>query len=221
MLTHHTTTSQGGEHVLRAVEVRQFDVRCADAFGIVRVGANAGRNVEAVHEVRRLEVVPLVSDFGVEDFDNIQLVRTSQRLEGAQLESGTLGVERVRRVDQAALRPDPLHDIRDRQNVRDPLRQVQSDELAGRRPDFFTDNDASTDVAHEYLRQLGEVDAVVIGDAHDIELRRLDALDQLVECGARIARRRRVQMTIEAYPASWGRSRRPGRHQHRKGDYHG
>lgn len=221
VLTHHSTPPQGGKHLSRTVKVRQFDVRSTHSLRIVRVGSNARRKSKALREFDRLEVMRLVRDLGVEYFHNIQLACTRQLLQCAQLESGALGVERVRRVDEASLRPDPLHDLRYGENVRNPLRQIQSDQLAGRSPDLFADDDAGADVANEYLRQLGELDAVVIGNAYDIEMHRLDALDQLIERRARIARRRRVQVTIEAHPANGRRGRRPNRHQrrrHRQGD---
>ncbi len=218
MLAHHTTTPQRGKHFSRTVEVRQFDVGRAHALGVVRVGTNTGCNITALREFDRFAIVPLVAYLGIEDFDDIQLAHTGQRLQYAQVESGSLGVERVRRVDETSLRPDALHDIGYREHVRDAFRQEQSDELAGRRPDLFADDDPSTDIAHEYLRQGGELDAVMISNAHDIEMLRLDAVDELVKCRARIPRRRGVQVTIEAHPTDRRRGRRPNRHQHEEGD---
>lgn len=218
MLTYHSTTPQGGKQLTRTVEVRQFDVSGADPLRVVRVGTNTRRNVKALREFDRLEVVPLVGDLGVEDFDDIQLARTGQCLEHARLEAGALGVERVRRVYETALRPDALHDIRYGENVRDAFGQIQPDELAGRSPDLFADDDARTDVANERLRNFGELNAVMISNTYDIEMHRLDALDHLVKRRARVAGRCGVQVTIETHPTNRGRERRPNRHQHRQGD---
>ena len=218
MLAHHTTSAEGGQHRSRPVEIGHFDVRRANSLRVVCVGPNAGRKIEALHEIDRLQVVRLVGDFGIEDFDDIQMARPCERLQDTQLESGALGVKRVRRVDQTSLRLDPLHDIGHRQNVRNPFGKVQSNELAGGSPNLFADDDASADIPNECLRQLGRLDAMVVGDAYDVELHRLDALDQLIKSRAGIPRRDRVQVTIEAHPAGRSRGRRPNRQQHQEGD---
>jgi hypothetical protein len=45
-------------------------------------------------------------------------------------------------------------------------------------------------------------------------MHRLDTLDQFVKRRARIARRRGMQVTIQAHPTNRWRGWRPNRHQH-------
>jgi hypothetical protein len=59
---------------------------------------------------------------------------------------------------------------------------------------------------------------VMIGDAHHVQLDRLDSLGQLVERGSRVSRHSRVEMTINSHPSGRGGRWRPKRIQQREGD---
>jgi len=77
---------------------------------------------------------------GVEDLDDVHHAGRAQvRQHPAQ--AGAVPVERVRRVDQAALRPDPGHDFGYGEHVRHPFGEEKTDDVAVGRPDLLADDD--------------------------------------------------------------------------------
>src|SRR6185437_13425272 len=125
---------EGGAEAGGVVEVWQGEVGRAHAGGVVGVRAHGGGDAELGGDRRRLVVVRLVLDLGVEDLDDVYAALGAQRGQDPA-DAGPDRVERVRHVHEAALVPDPGDDFGQRQHVRDPLGQVQADDVAGRRPD--------------------------------------------------------------------------------------
>lgn len=203
MLTDDAALAERHQQFGGTIEVRHFDVRRSDAFGIVRVGANAGRQVNAVSKLGRGNVVRLVGDLCVEDLDDIELASYRQRLQHRLPHSGAQRVERVWGVHQTTLLPDTVDHLRDREDVRNPLSEIQPNQLAGRGADLFADDDADPQVTTQH--RLSGLDTVVIGNAHHVQPCRFDPFSQLVERGTRISRRSSVDVTVKANPA--GRSR--------------
>jgi hypothetical protein len=113
------------------------------------MGVRAGRSRQVVlgGEARRAVVVLRAGALGVEDLDHVQGVHLPQPHQALGAQARTRGVERVRRVDQAALCAYPSHRLLQRQDVRDPLRQEQADDLARVRADLLADDDAGADLA--------------------------------------------------------------------------
>jgi len=215
MLANDAALAKRCQQFVGTIEVRHFDVRRTNALGIVSIGAHARRQVEGVREFDRGEVVRVVSNLGVEHFDDIQVARLGQRLQHRPPQSGALGIKRVRRIHQPALRFDALNHLGNREDVRNTLGQEQADQFSRRGADLFADDDPNSKIAIEGLSRL---DGVVVRDAHHIKLCRLHALGQLVQRGARITRGDRVQMTVKTNPAGRGRWWWPNGTQQQEGD---
>jgi len=131
---------QRGQEAGRAVEVGHLQVRRADAGRVMRVRAGPARQ-----GVRgRQGGGPLVRfprrGLGVEDLDDVHGARRAQ-LRQYPAQAGAILVERVRRVDQAALRPDPGDDLGDGEHVGHPFGEKKTDHVAVGRPDLLPDHD--------------------------------------------------------------------------------
>jgi hypothetical protein len=209
--------SEGCQQFRGSIEVRQFDICRTDALRIVRIGADSTRQTELLCEFRRLEIVVLIRDFGIKHFDDVHIAGPCKRLQDWSPHSGALRVERVGRVHQSTLCSDPLDYVGHGQHVRNPLGKKQTDQLSRRGPNLFPNNDPSFEVTHE--RGFRGLDRMMIGDAHHVESHRFHPLDQLVNGGARVTRRQRVQMTIKSNEAGASRRRWPNRiQQQQQGD---
>jgi len=129
-----------GQEAGRAVEAGHLQVGRADAGRVVRVrsgpageGVRRGQGGGPVVRFRR-------GGLGVEDLDDVHHAGRAQvRQHPAQ--AGAVPVERVRRVDQAALRPDPGHDFGYGEHVRHPFGEEKTDDVAVGRPDLLADDD--------------------------------------------------------------------------------
>ena len=216
MLAHHAAPTERSQQLGRAIKIRHFDVRGAYPLRIMRVGANSRRKRIVLREQRCFVVFSLILDLGIEHFDDVQIATLRQRLQHRTAHARTNRIEGMRRVHQAALCADAVHDLRNRQHVRNSLRQKQADQLARWSADLFADDDAHAELAPQ--RGQGGFNAVMIGDTHHIQTFCFNPLGQLVERGARISRRSRVEMTIQTNPAARGWWRRPNGTQQQKGD---
>jgi hypothetical protein len=208
ILSNHSALAERRQHFVGAVEIGHFDIRCPDPFRIVRIGAHGWSNIELLREANGCEVMRRVADFGVEHLDDVQLTRADKSLQHRLSESSAFGIERVRRIHKAALCFDAVDHLRNREDIRNPLRQEQADNLPRRSADFFANDYPDSQFALKGLRRLN---GVVISDAHHVEVHRFDALGNFFQRRARIARGGCVQMTVKAYPSSSGRRRRPNR----------
>jgi hypothetical protein len=185
---------QRGQEAGRAVEVGHLQVGGAHARGVVRVRAcPAGQGIGRGQGESPL-VRCLFCDLGVEDLDDVYGARRAQAGEHPA-QARAERVERVRRVDQAALGPDPGDDLGRRQHVRDPLGQEQADHVAVRGPDLLADDDADAQVA--FCGGHGGRGHVVVGDAHHVEPGLAGAVGQLVEGEYGVAGRDRVQVAVD------------------------
>jgi len=108
-------------------------------------------------------------------------------------------VEWMGHVDDTPLRPDPRHRLRHPDAVGNALAEEQADDLAGARADLLTHHNPAPEIALEGRE--GPGDGVMVGDAHHVEFRPLDADRQLIERGHGIARVHGVQMAIDAHPS--------------------
>jgi hypothetical protein len=215
ILPNHSALSERRQHVDRTVEVRHFDVCGADTLRIVRIGAHARRDTELLREFERGEIIRRVGDLGVEHLDDVQLTRGDKCLQYRLSQSGTFGIEWVWRVHESALRADALNHFANREDVGYSLRQEQADDLSRRSADFFAHDDPDFQIA---TKGLCRVDRVMVSDAHHVEVHRFDALSQLLQRRAGIARGGRMQMTVKPYPAGAGRWWRPNGTKQQKGD---
>ena len=201
ILPDHSALAERPQHLVGIVEIGHFDVRSADALGIVSVRADARSDIELVCEFDRGHVVRRVRDFGVEHFDQVQVTRCDKPLQRCPSQAGAFGIKRVRRVHQATLCFDALDHLAHWQNVRNPLGQKQTDDLASRSADLLSDDHPDSQVP---LESLGGLNRVMVSDAQYIQVDRLDTFSHLFQRGARIARGGRVQMTVKSYPTVGG-----------------
>src|SRR5579864_2690038 len=162
ILSNHSALAEGREHVSRPVEIRDFDVRRADALWVMRIRPHAWSNIETPREFLGSKIQRWVSDFRIKYFDDVQLTCRDKRLQHRHSQSGPFGIKRMRCIHQAALGFDAVNHLGNRQYVRNPLRQEQADNFSGRRADLFANNNANSEVATEGL---GRVDRMMVGDA--------------------------------------------------------
>jgi hypothetical protein len=197
-----------GQEAGRAVEIGHVQVRRADAGRVVRVRAGpAGQGVG-----RREGESPLVRylgfGLGVEDLDDVHGAgRAQARQHPAQ--AGTVRIERVRRVHQAALGPDPGDDRGDREHVRHSFGEKQADDVAVGRPDLLADDDPDAQVPAG--RRYGGRGLVVVGDAHHVQAGLRGPLGQLLQGRHGVAGRDRVQVAVDADQAHRFTAARPAR----------
>ncbi len=166
VLANDAALTQGGQQVGGAVEIWQLNIRGADPLGIVRVGANPGRNVELLTKFERRNIVLLVRNFCVENFDDVEVTACGQRLQHRTSEPGALGIEGVGRIHQTTLGSDTADYFGNWKDVWNPLREEEPDQLARRGPDFFAHDDAHAKVTLK--RGVGRLDGMVVGDAHHV-----------------------------------------------------
>jgi len=207
ILANHSALAERRQHVVRTVKIRHFDVRRADPLRVVGIGAHAWRDIELFREVNRREIMRGLRDFCVEHLDDVQLTRAHERLEDRFSESGALGIKRMRRVHQSTLCFNATDHLGHGQDVRNALGEEQTDDFSRRRANLFADDDANAEIT---LESLCGFNGMVIGDAHRVELDLFHALRKLLQRGARVARRERVQVTVEPNPTSASRRWRPG-----------
>ena len=215
ILSNHSALAESREHVSRTVEIRDFDVRGADALWVVRIRAYAWSNIETPREFFGSKIQGRVGDLRIKYFDHVQLTCRDERLQHRHSQTGPFGIKRMRCIHQATLSFDAVNHLGNRQHVRNPLRQEQADNFSGRGADLFANNNANSEVATEGL---GRVDRMMVRDAHHIEVHRFDAFGQLLQRGPGVARSGRVQMTVEPYPTGAGWRWRPGGNQQQNGD---
>jgi hypothetical protein len=190
-----------GQEAGRAVEVGHLQVRRADAGRVVRVRAGpAGQGVR-----RGQDGGPVVRfrrrGLGVEDLDDVHRAGRAQvRQHPAQ--AGAVRIERVRRVHQAALRPDPGDDLGHGEHVRHPFGEEKADEVAVGSPDLLADDDPDAQVPAG--RRYGGRGLVVVGDAHHVQAGLPGPLGQLLQGGHGIAGRDRVQVAVDTDQAHRG-----------------
>jgi hypothetical protein len=177
MVANDMALAERCQQFVGTIEVRYFDVGRTNALRVVSIGAHAWRQVEVVREFEGGEVVRVVRNLGVEHFDDIQIALVGQRLQHWPPESGALGIKRVRRVHQPALRLDASHHVGNREDVRNSLGKEQADQFSRRGADLFADDDPNSKIATEGPSRLN---GVVVRDAHHIKLCSLHALGQLV-----------------------------------------
>ena len=216
VLPNDTTLTQGRQQFSGTVEVRHLNVGGADALRVVRIRTDPRRQTEALREFDRRDIVVLVRDLRVEDFDDVQVAGSSELLQHRQAQVGALGIEGMWRVHQSTLGFDAMHHVGHRQNVRNTLGQEQADQLSRRRPDLLANDDANSQVTSE--RVLRGRDGVVVRDAHHVEADRFHSLGKLIQRGARIARCKCVQMAIKANHSAGSRWWWPNRIQQQEGD---
>lgn len=206
ILSNHSAAAERHQHGVRTVKIRHFDVRCADTLRIMRIGAHTWSDIELICERDRREVVRGLGNLCVEHLDDVQLLRGDKRLEDRLSQSRALGIKRMRGVHQAALCFDAANHLRNGQDIRNALRQEQTDDLSRGRANLFADDDADAEITTESLCRFNRM---MIGDTHHVEVDLFDALGKFFERRTRVARRDRVQMTVEPNPTSVGRWRRP------------
>jgi len=131
---------ESGQEAGRAVEVGHLQVRRADAGRVVRVRAGPARQGVGRREGESPLVRYLGLGLGVEDLDDVHGAGRAQ-VRQYPAQAGAVLVERVRRVHQAALRPDPGHDLEYGEHVRHPFGQEKTDDVAVGRPDLLADDD--------------------------------------------------------------------------------
>ena len=216
VLTNHATVTERAHQLGGAIEVRQFDVRGADALGIVCVGADPRRQLERSGKLERGQIVGLIGDFRIEYFDDVQVALRGEGLEHWAPQSSPLGIERVRRVDQSSLSLNSSHHFGHRQHVGDPLSQKQPDQFSRGRPNLFANDHTHPKIPSQ--GGLGCLYRVVVSDAHHVKSNGFDAFEELVKGCARIAGRARVHMTIKTNKASGSGWRRPNGIQQQEGD---
>jgi hypothetical protein len=199
---------QRGQEAGRAVEVGHLQVGRADAARVVRVRAGPARQ-----GIRRGQGGGPVVRFGgrglgVEDLDDVHRAGRAQvRQHPAQ--AGAVPVERVRRVDQAALRSDPGHDVGYGEHVRHPFGEEKTDDVAVGRPDLLPHDDPDAEVpAGRRDRGRG---LVVVGDAHHVQAGLHGPLRQFVQGGHGVTGRDRVQVAVDADQAHRFTAGRPAR----------
>jgi len=168
---------QRGQEAGRAVEVGHLQVGRADAGRVVRVRAGPAREGIGRREGSGPLVRYLGFGLGVENLDDVHGPGGAQvRQHPAQ--AGAVLVERVRRVHQAALRPDPGDDVGDGEHVRHPFAEEKADDVAVGRPDLLADDDPDAQVPAG--RGDGGRGLVVVGDAHHVQAFLGGALGQLL-----------------------------------------
>jgi hypothetical protein len=202
VLAGHPRVRQRGQEAGRTVEVGHFQVGRTHAGRVVRVRARPARQAVRGGQGTRPLVRYLIGDLGVEDLDDVHGARPAQAGQH-RAQAGAARVERVRRVHQAALGPDPGDDLGHRQHVGDPLGQEQPDHVAVRRPDLLAHDDADAQVPPG--RRDGGRGHVVVGDAHHIQGGLPGPLGELLQRQHRVPGRDRVQVAVDADPAG-----RPG-----------
>jgi hypothetical protein len=163
----------------------------------VRVRARPAGQAVGRGQRGRLVVQRLVGDLGVEHLDDVHVAPLAQPGQH-RAQARALKVERVRHVDQAALGPDPGHDLGQRQHVGDPLGQEQPDHVAVRGPDLLADHDPDAQVpAGRRDRGRG---LVVVGDAHHVQAVLPGANGELLDGQDGVPGRDRVQVTVDPHP---------------------
>ena len=168
----------------------------------VRVRACAAAQPVLLGEARGGAVVALEPEPGVGGLEDVDRagVLLEQRARGRRVEA----VERVRHVDEAALRADALERLGERQAARDLLVQEQPDDLAvGGGLDLRADDDVQRQAALDRARARLDAarDRVVIGDRERAEARCERRVEQLVDRRRAIPRVPAVHVQVGQHAA--------------------
>src|SRR5581483_6002819 len=140
----------------------QIELRVDRADGVqrVRIAAAAAQLAVPARKLLRQRVIPILPHFAVESLHNIYLIQDGKQRAAAGAPRPAL-VERMRQIDESALRVYRLHRLGSGESRRDTLLQKQADDIALARGHLLADQDIQ--LPRAVTQAQCSLDAIVIG----------------------------------------------------------